>query len=145
MVKGEELKQMAKDRLAEAELMCNHSFFQGAYYIAGYAVEFSLKALICKRLGVDVFAPRGPGGEGSPAVVRSSLQIHDLPALLVFAGLQPALREIKVNDIDLFRAWSSVSEWTEQRRYQPLACSEQTVLKFLKSVKIIIQWVESHY
>lgn len=93
MVKGHELEVMAKDRLAEAELLYDKGFYQGAYYIAGYAVEFSLKTLICKRLGVEVFSSQK--GEGI-STVTNALKIHELPALVVFSGLYPALRDGKV-------------------------------------------------
>ena len=137
---------MAKDRLAEAELLYANDFLQGAYYIGGYAVECSLKALICKRLGVEVFfSQKGFPVDGNSTVAKS-LQIHELPALLVFAGLHPALRDSNITgDVALFKSWSRVSAWTEQRRYEPLTCDKQTVYAFLQSVKHIMQWVETHY
>ncbi len=135
---------MAKDRLAEAELLCANDFLQGAYYLAGYAVEFSLKSLICKRLGVEVFyQPKGTLNPWSSTVAKA-LQIHELPALLVFAGIHPNLKTALLKK-SFFTDWSKVSEWDEQRRYQPIGSNKQIVIEFIKSAKRIMEWVETHY
>ena len=150
MITGEYLNQMAAVRLSEGQLLFDNNFHQGAYYIAGYAVEFALKALICKRLGVEPFVKqKGIQGNEGIATVAKALQIHDLSALLIFSGLHPEYTEIK-NKPDgsgrsLFTAWSTVSAWDEQRRYTPLSCEIDTVKKFLSSVKIIMEWIQSHY
>ncbi len=151
MITGEYLNGMATIRLSEGELLYKNGFHQGAYYIAGYAVEFALKALICKRLGVEPFAikVKGEPQNDNNAVVSNALKIHDLSALLIFSGLYPIYKEMKDKSDgsgrQLFTAWSSVSDWSEQRRYSPLTCEETTVAKFLRSVKLIMEWIQSHY
>lgn len=140
LITGEQLKGLAQDRLDEAKLMYQNNFYQGAYYLAGYAAEFALKALICKRLGVEVFI----GGAGL-AEVAKALQTHHLPTLMVFSGLFLALQEEKINNETLFKAWSKVSEWTEQRRYMPLECSQQTVSNFINATEKVMQWILNNY
>ena len=82
-------------------------------------------------------------------MVSNALKIHDLSALLIFSGLYPLYKEIKDkpdgSGQQLFTAWSSVSAWSEQRRYVPLTCESTTVAKFLHSVKFIMKWIQSHY
>jgi HEPN domain-containing protein len=39
-------RQLAEQRLAEAELLLANGFWSGAYYLAGYALECALKAKI---------------------------------------------------------------------------------------------------
>lgn len=92
MITGEQLKELAHHRLDEARLLYENEFYQGAYYLGGYAVEFALKALICKRLGFEVFGSRQAG----LIDVSKALQIHHLPTLLAFAGLFPILEEEKI-------------------------------------------------
>ena len=140
MIRGEQLKQLAHYRLDEARLFYTNDYYQGAYYLAGYAAEFSLKALICKRLGVEVFV----GGSGL-AEVSKALHTHHLPTLLVFAGLFPTLQDEKINNENLFKDWSKVSEWNEQRRYEPLECSQQTVNNFINATERVMQWILRHY
>lgn len=140
LIRGEQLKTLAEDRLNEAKLLCRNGYYQGAYYIAGYAVEFALKALICKRLGVEVFV----GGPGMSEVTRS-LQTHHLPTLLVFAVLFTDLQREKDINESLFKDWSKVAEWSEQRRYEPLSCSQQTVISFINASEHVMQWIFKHY
>ena len=64
---------------------------------------------------------------------------------MLFSGLYSDLRAKNTADADFFKAWNKVSQWTEQRRYEPLTCNEQTVKTFVKSIKIIMEWILSHY
>lgn len=140
LITGEQLKELAQHRLDESRLLYPGGYYQGAYYMAGYAVEFALKALICKRLGVEVFVKGHGFGQ-----VSDALHTHHLPTLLVFAGLFPNLQDEKIANKNLFQDWSKVSEWTEQRRYEPLTCSQQTVINFINAVERIMQWILKHY
>jgi AbiV family abortive infection protein len=141
LITGEQLKELAHQRLAEAQLLYENGFYQGAYYLGGYAVEFALKALICKRLGFEVFGSRQAGLTD----VSKALQVHHLPTLLAFAGLFPMLEEEKNNNEAFFKAWSKVSEWSEQRRYSPLECSPQTVINFINATENVMLWIFRNY
>lgn len=130
---------MAQQRLDEAKLLRANNFLQGAYYIAGYAVEFSLKALVCKRLGIEVFE-----GMSGMQDVSKALQTHNLGTLIVFAGLHQSLSVKKAEQVFL-TDWSRVSEWSEQRRYEPLTCNPLTVQNFINSTERVMAWILSHY
>jgi len=43
------LQELAKLRLDEAKLLAREKRFSGAYYLAGYAIECALKALIAAQ------------------------------------------------------------------------------------------------
>jgi hypothetical protein len=43
-----QLQQLAEERVRDAEALLNAGQWSGAYYLAGYAVEFALKACIAK-------------------------------------------------------------------------------------------------
>jgi hypothetical protein len=45
-----ELRQLAEDRLRDAECLLAAGRWSGAYYLAGYAVECGLKACIMARV-----------------------------------------------------------------------------------------------
>ena len=47
-----EIRNLARQRLHEAEILFSHGKSDGAFYLAGYAAELSLKAKICERLGI---------------------------------------------------------------------------------------------
>lgn len=94
-------------RLQEAERLLETSQWCGAYYLAGYVVECSIKAAICSRVTPFSLPPNKKAWE--------TLFSHDLQALLDMAGLS----------VDLFRSsaslqanWATVKDWSEQSRYQ---------------------------
>jgi HEPN domain-containing protein len=44
-----ELQELARIRLREARHLLRHRFYDGAYYLSGYAVECGLKACVAKQ------------------------------------------------------------------------------------------------
>ena len=54
-----ELKKLANIRLAEAKSLLENGYYDGASYLAGYALEMALKARICKILEIDKFPDSG--------------------------------------------------------------------------------------
>lgn len=136
---------MSATRLAEAQLLYDNRFYAGSYYLSGYAVEFGLKSVICKRLGVDIFESGTLRGQGKAvADAAKSFQIHDIPALVLLSGLHAELEDKKLTDEAFFTSWNVVSAWTEQRRYD-YGCSPQTASTFLRRVKEFMQWIETHW
>ena len=47
MLTAVELRQIALNRLNDAEILFNANSFDGASYVCGYSVEIGLKAKIC--------------------------------------------------------------------------------------------------
>jgi hypothetical protein len=102
------LRQLATFRLEEAKLLMREGYFSGAYYIAGYAIEFALKARIAAQFRADEI----PDKDLVNAIYR-----HDLAKLLGLAGLETALKDACRNDSELDRRWSIVKNWNEGARY----------------------------
>lgn len=48
-----DIRKIALQKLKDAELLYDNVCYDNAYYIAGYSVGLSLKARICKNLGID--------------------------------------------------------------------------------------------
>ena len=59
MATRQELKDLAELRLQEAEALFAAGLFDGAAYLAGYVVEFALKARICRVLDSIDYPDRG--------------------------------------------------------------------------------------
>lgn len=145
MATGAELKTMSEHRLKEAQVLYDNQLYSGSYYLAGYAIEFGLKSVICKRLGVDIFENDALNGQGKAAKdAARAFQIHNIPALILLSGLHPELETKKVAEEEFFISWNVVSAWTEQRRYD-CDCNPQTANNFLKQVKEFMQWIETHW
>lgn len=124
MVSAQELRTLAYARLEEATVLYTRGYYEGAYYLGGYAIEFGLKAVICKLLKVELFERRAVSGN-----VLKAFQTHDLSDLTALAGLKPELQALTQLDNSLNKAWSIVSQWSEQRRYD-FGCIRETVILF---------------
>lgn len=82
--------------------------YPGSYYLLGYAVECAFKACIAKQTVKHDFPKRNSG----------DLYSHNLPTLLKFSGLKPALDiELKSNSV-LEVNWTIVRSWSELARYE---------------------------
>jgi hypothetical protein len=83
--------------------------YDGAYYLAGYAVECALKACIAKDTRRHQFPDKKK--------VDSSYS-HVLLELIKVAGLKDEhLARVK-GDSDFETNWDVVQSWSEQSRYQ---------------------------
>src|ERR1700686_671115 len=101
--------KLAAIRIKEARVLLDRKCYQGAYYLAGYAVECALKACIAKLTQGDDFPPK-------PDVVRSLYQ-HDLASLLNRADLKSALESREQAMIQFKLNWAVVKDWSGQKRY----------------------------
>jgi HEPN domain-containing protein len=102
------LQQLAMLRLEEAKLLAREGQFSGAYYVAGYAIECALKALIAAQFRENEIPDRS---------LVVSVYSHKLADLLRLAGLEKTLEIDGQRDANLERRWSVVKNWSEQARY----------------------------
>jgi hypothetical protein len=103
-----DLQQLAELRLQESKALLAAQLAEGAYYLAGYAVECALKSCIAKRTREHDFPEKG----------SHKFYSHDLKELLGFADLKLALdQEVSVNSI-LKANWAIVQNWSEESRYE---------------------------
>jgi HEPN domain-containing protein len=104
-----DFQQLAELRLKEARALLAADLADGAYYLAGYAVECAFKACIAKRTREHDFPEK--------KLVNES-HTHDLGSLLRLAGLSDQLKiDIGRNAIsETF--WETVQRWSEQSRYE---------------------------
>jgi HEPN domain-containing protein len=102
------LQQLAKLRLDEAKLLAREKQFSGAYYLAGYAIECALKALIAAQFRENEIPDKK---------LVDKVYTHKLSELLSLAGLEKLLEIEGQKDLAVDRRWSSVKNWSEQARY----------------------------
>lgn len=122
-------------RLSDAEALYAARAFEGAYYLAGYAVECALKACIAKRTREFDFPDRRD-------VERS--YTHDLAQLLEGARVKADLDEASAGDAELKKQWSTVSAWTEKSRYI-LDVDEDSAQDMLVAVGGILRWLKKRW
>lgn len=100
---------LSRMRLDEANVLFKAGHFEGAYYLAGYAVECALKACIARKTRQHDFPDK-------ELVAKS--YTHDLGKLVEAAGLTDALKRDRANDPGLDSHWEIVRGWSEQSRYR---------------------------
>jgi HEPN domain-containing protein len=103
--------KLTETRIKEAKVLLDRKCYEGAYYLAGYAVECALKAGIARRTQAHDFPPK-------PDVVRSFYQ-HDLRSLTNLAGLQEELKNHSRSMVQFSKNWAHVIKWSEEARYAP--------------------------
>ncbi|MEV7799417.1 HEPN domain-containing protein [Microbacterium foliorum] len=110
-----EWQRMSRARLSEAQSLLSASQWSGAYYLAGYAVEFGLKAVLARQFQSATIPNKK---------LVFDIHTHNLDALVKLAGLKQALdAEVQTNP-SMELNWSVVKDWSEVSRY-----SEWTALE----------------
>jgi hypothetical protein len=152
MTNPEEIRKLAAQRLEEAKILYQNGKYDGAFYLAGYSVELTLKAKICDKLGipnlfdesnVDVNSIKGIGE------IRKTLKTHNLFTLLIFSGLKVKFDNDKAKSIDLAKANSLLfNAWDENARYRPcghmLEKDVEKLITLLSGQNGILTWIEQN-
>ena len=126
-------KRAAEQRLKAAELLFEHEFFLESIYIAGYAIECSLKELILKR------TPRNQHRLMLDKLTKVGAKGHDFEYLKGILGTAP------VNCFppdDVAKMLGRVSTWSTELRYEVGIVSFEEADRFLRAVKSIRDWAE---
>jgi AbiV family abortive infection protein len=103
-----DFKKLSGLRLKEARILLDNKSYEGAYYLAGYAVECALKACVAKNTKRYEFPPKN----------ADKLYTHDLKALVALAGLKPDLDAEIASVKDFENNWADVKDWNEGVRYE---------------------------
>lgn len=152
MINPQEIKNLAYQRLKEAEILYKNGMFDGAFYLAGYSVELMLKAKICERLGIpnlydetnqDTNSIKGIGE------IRKTLKTHNLFTLLIFSGLKVKYDNDKTTNKDLLKANSLLfTAWDENARYKLCGHMRQNdvekLINLLSRPNGILTWIEQN-
>jgi len=119
-----DLQYLADLRIKEAKVLLDNKCYEGAYYLAGYAVECALKACFAKQIQKHEFPDK--------KMVNDSYT-HNLEKLLEVAGLKNEFQgEIQKNSM-LFDNWLIIQDWSEQARYLS-AISEQKAQNIIAAI-----------
>ncbi len=134
------LEQLAQLRLSEAKLLAQQGHSSGAYYLAGYAIECALKALIAAQFKDNQIPNKA---------FVNDIYTHDLKKLIRLAGLELALNSARQADATFSQRLAVVENWTEQSRY--VICTEQAASDMIDALdgdqgkQGIFQWLTSRW
>ena len=112
--------------------------YDGAYYVAGYAVEFALKACIAKGMRRYEFPDK---------VKADKSYSHKLIQLVDVAKLENARRERVLSDPDFEINWSVAQSWTEESRYKrhTMESAKQLIEAVGENRHGVIAWIKLHW
>src|SRR5580698_8430041 len=114
-----DLQSLSRERLNEARALLDGGFASGAYYLAGYAAEFALKACIAKQTAQYDF----PDKDKANASFR-----HDLERLSETANLSAKLVAYAKANTSFDANWKIAQAWNEKSRYRPVSDHEAKTL-----------------
>lgn len=101
-------QRIAELRLRESKALLEAGCADGAYYLAGYAVECALKACLAKRTQEHDFPEREARDYYS----------HNLERLLGFAKLKIDLEQAMLASSAMKTSWAILQSWSEESRYE---------------------------
>jgi hypothetical protein len=135
-LKRADFQHLAEMRIREAQILLGVGEWDGAYYLAGYAVECALKSCIIRRLMTsDDWPDKTFSGE---------CYKHDLKVLLWLADLEGPLS--LTGPVDA--RWVVVKDWSEQSRYErgkPEADVRQFIEAITDPADGVLPWIRSRW
>lgn len=135
-----QLRQLAEDRLLDAQCLLAGGRWAGAYYLAGYAAECGLKACIMAHV-------EAIGAIFQDKKFSEKCWTHDLEELLKLANLKPALDADAAANPALSTNWDVAGEWRETSRYDPKTQAEAQALydAIANDPDGVLPWLRIHW
>jgi len=154
------IKELAYERLDEAQILADNEKYDGAFYLAGYSVELMLKAKICENFDIpDLFDEDADinGVKDALKIVRNAVKKHDLSVLFIYSGLANKFQQAKANQSELMHTYGLLISlvqtkefklWSEQARYLPIGSNTkldvELLIELLKDSRGILKWIETN-
>ena len=102
-------KKLSLLRIKEAKILFKNSAYNGAYYLAGYSIEFALKACYCKTVTAQSFPPvKG---------IYNKLYDHNLNSLMDVSNVKKDFEKDAQENTTLQINWEIVKDWSVGSRY----------------------------
>jgi len=131
---------IAQVRIEEAEslLTAMPSRPDGAYYLAGYAVECALKACICKGYAQHQWPEK---------VFVLDCHTHSIEKLLGLAGLESLRKAAMAANPQLGQNWLIVKDWNENARYlqHSIPVAQRLVAAINHAQDGVLTWIKAHW
>jgi HEPN domain-containing protein len=135
-----EFQQLAKRRLTEAKTLLDAGHYEGAYYLTGYAVEFALKACVCRR--------RMRSGIFPEKDFSKDLYTHDLEKLVRLAKLETDRTAWTQKHRTFGSRWGVVARWRGGMRYE-MSVSPADANNLYLAVTApklgVLTWLQKHW
>ncbi|MFM7318202.1 MAG: DNA-binding protein [bacterium] len=128
-----DFEKLIELRLREAKLLLVAKEWDGAYYLAGYAVEFALKIKIIAHLMNSNSFPEKK--------LADNFYKHELTLLRKMAKLDIEMD----NDATVSTQWDIVKDWNEQTRYET-GKQENDAKDFIEAIEQgVLPWIKARW
>jgi HEPN domain-containing protein len=133
------LQHLAETRLIEATVLLERGHPSGAYYLAGYAAELGLKAILAGKF-------RGDEIPDKSFVI--SVYTHSLAILIDRSGLKADLESRQRQDQRFATNWEIVKDWNEDSRYEIVP--EDDARELIEALSAdpasgVFPWIRAHW
>lgn len=134
----DDLKALSEARFGDAESLLAANRFSAAYYLAGYAIECGLKAVISLAFRQHVIPSRK---------FVADIHTHDLTALVALAGLKIELDRARAANPQLDANWAFVSGWKETARYETIDpfLARRMLIAIGDPDAGVLSWLKAHW
>ncbi len=132
------LELLTVERIKESKLLLDQKCFNGAYYLAGYAVECSLKACIAKQINSNEIPSKS---------FINDFYVHDLDKLIKLAGIEQDHKTKLKSDLDFSISWNIVRDWNESARYKEWSDAQANELyNAINNLKGgVLSWIQQYW
>jgi hypothetical protein len=125
------LRAIAIARLDDAQILLANARYDGASYICGYVVEFTLKARICDTLNWNGYPETRNDFQN-----LQTFKTHNLDILLSLSGREQIIKQGHYQD------WSIVNQWNPEVRYRDVGhVSPVAAQSYLQAVIVLIPYL----
>jgi len=130
-----------RERLKDAQELITAERWQGAMYMAGYAVECLLKSKLMKLYGCrhlrqleEELTSRGE------LKWQGSIYTHNLDILLEITKSSDRLKQ----NAEICRTYNLVNRWMPAWRYSTDEYNSQDAIEFMEAVAKLIHWINNN-
>ena len=135
-----DFQHLADVRIAEAHTLLTlpTPMPDGAYYLAGYAVECALKACIAKMYGPEQWPEKQ---------FVADCHTHEILKLVRLDRLEGARIADTAANPNLARNWNIVKDWSEQSRYErhSLAMAQRLYEAITHATDGVLPWIKARW
>lgn len=133
-----QLSALASARFADAQLLLSNSRYSSAYYLAGYAVEFGLKAGVARQVSANTIPDRD---------FFNKIFTHDFDKLIGLAGLKRDFDTKRKASQSFTVNWAIVAEWRPDVRYEVVSAMDcQLLVESIGGANDgVLEWIKQHW
>jgi HEPN domain-containing protein len=131
-----DFQRLADLRAKEAGVLADSGNEQGAYYLAGYAVECALKACISKKTRRHEFPDKD---------YAYDVYTHNVDKLLKLAKLDKQMEKDMRNNPALAANWGVVRGWSEDSRYVASGLKGTDLHAAISGTDGVLAWIKQRW